>query len=112
MKKEKIDFNVELKDAFGEVIKERREEGKEKMSVIIGHSIIDILSNPHALPEDSKMDAVAIVKRLTLQQKVASKEPQAYSTDELGIIREATIQVFNKKMLHVAIAGEILKMTE
>lgn len=112
MKKEKIDFNVALKNAFGEVIKERKEEGKDKEPLYINHLIVNLLSNPHALPEDGKMDAVAIVKRLTLQQKVACKEPQVYSTEELGIIQNATITLYNKKMISVEMAGEIIKMTE
>lgn len=106
MKKEAIDFNVAVKDAFGEVVKE-----KDK-TVMLNASIVNILNHPHALPEEKKMDAVEIVKRLSLQQKVASKTPQVYNTDELSVIRESVVNVYNKRMIPVELAGTILKMTE
>lgn len=49
MKKEAIDFNVAVKDAFGEVVKE-----KDK-TVMLNASIVNILNHPHALPEEKKM---------------------------------------------------------
>ena len=108
MKKEAINFNVELKDAFGNVVKEKKTpDAKEKTVVMIGESVVSILSHPHSLPDEKKMDANEIVKRLLLQQKVASKTPQTYNTDELSVIRE-----FNKRMLNVELAGIVLKMTE
>lgn len=106
MKKEEINFNVALCDAFGEVIKEK---GK---SIMLNVSIVNILSHPQALPEDKKLDATDIVKRLSLQQKVALKTPQTYSTDELFVIRESVVNMYNKRMLNVELAGIILKMTE
>lgn len=113
MKKEVIDFNVELCDAFGEVVKEKKhQDAKEKTSVLLSVSVVNILSHPQALPEEKKMDASEIVKRLSLQQKVASKTPQTYGTDELSVIRESVINMYNKRMLNVELAGAILKMTE
>lgn len=106
MKKEAIDFNIEVKDAFGEVVKE-----KDK-TIMLNVTIVNILNHPHALPEEKKMDADEIVKRLSLQQKVASKTPQVYGTDELSMIRESVVNVYNKRMLNVELAGTILKMTE
>lgn len=106
MKKESIDFNVAVKDAFGEVVKD-----KDK-TIMLNTSIVNILSHPHALPEEKKMDAVEIVKRLSLQQKVASKTPQVYTTDELSVIRESVVNMYNKRVLNVELAGTILKMTE
>lgn len=106
MKKEVIDFNVEVKDAFGEVVKDKGN------AIMLNVSIVNILSHPQALPEEKKMDAVEIVKRLSLQQKVASKTPQTYSTDELSVIRESVVNMYNKRMLNVELAGNILKMTE
>ena len=79
---------------------------------MLNASLVNILSNPHALPEEKKMDAAEIVKRLSLQQKVASKTPQIYSTDELSVIRESVVNTYNKRMLNVELAGAILKMTE
>ena len=113
MKKEAINFNVELKDAFGNVVKEKKtHDAKEKTVVMIGESVVSILSHPHSLPDEKKMDANEIVKRLLLQQKVASKTPQTYNTDELSVIRESVINMFNKRMLNVELAGIVLKMTE
>lgn len=108
MKKDKIDFNVALIDAYGEVMK----EDKSEKQMIAGRIIVNILSNPQALPENKTLDGEAIVKRLMLQQKVASKEPQIYSTDELSVIREAVVNLYNKKLIPVEFAGGILKMTE
>lgn len=106
MKKEAIDFNVEVKDAFGEVVKDKGN------AIMLNVSIVNILSHPQALPEEKKMDSVEIVKRLSLQQKVASKTPQIYSTDELSVIRESVVIMYNKRMLNVELAGTILKITE
>lgn len=113
MKKETIDFNIEARNAFGEVVKERQgKDDKEGTPVMIGTSVVNLLSHPQALTEDVKLDGCAIVKRLTLQQKIASKTPQVYTTDELSTIRESVINLFNKRVIPVELAGTILKMTE
>lgn len=113
MKKEKIDFNVELRDAFGEVITESKEQGsKERIPVWVNKSLINALAHPYAVPEGKTLDANSIVARLLLQQKVAAKEPQEYGTDELAIIREAVVTLYNRKSAGVELVGTILKMTE
>lgn len=106
---EKINFNVELKDAFNNVIKEG-EKGNEK-SVLINHSLVYILTTPHSIPEGKSFEPQAVVERLLLQQKLAREGEQDYSTDELAIIRDAVITMFNKKMLSVELAGTILQIT-
>lgn len=118
MRKEKIDFNVALADAFGEAIKEPVKKtvgGKqdvEMVSVMLNRSLINALGHPAAIPEDKSYNAESIVNRLLLQQKIACKEPQIYSTDELGVIRETVVTLFNKKAASVEFVGTILKMTE
>lgn len=118
MKKEKIDFNVALTDAFGETIKEPVKKtvgGKqevEMLPVMLNRSLINALGHPASIPEDKSYNAESIVNRMLLQQKIACKEPQVYSTDELAIIRETVVALFNKKSASVEFVGTILKMTE
>lgn len=113
MKKEKIDFNVALVDAFGEVVNEKRsQEDKEGRPVMLDTSIVNVLSHPHGMQEGKALDGDAIVRRMLLQQKVASRVAQEYSTDELAVIRESVVNLYNKRMLSVELAGAILRMTE
>lgn len=113
MKKEQINFNVQLKDAFGNVVKEKsRPSDKEESEVMLDVSIVNIIAHPASVPEGTQLTGMQVLERLNLQQKVASRKEQTYSTDELAIIREAVITLFNKKMLSLDLAGTILKITE
>lgn len=113
MKKEKIDFNKALVDAFGEVVNEKKsQEDKEGRPVMLDASIVNVLSHPHGIQEGKVLDGDAIVRRMLLQQKVASRVAQEYSTDELAVIRESVVNLYNKRMLSVELAGAILRMTE
>lgn len=110
---EKINFNVELKDAFGQVVKEkRRATDTEAYPVMLDVSVVNIIGHPASVPEGTTLTPMEVLERLNLQQKIASKAEQEYSPEELARIREATITLFNKKMLGLDLAGTIIKMTE
>ncbi|WP_143813328.1 hypothetical protein [Parabacteroides provencensis] len=108
----KINFNVNLVDAYGEVIKVRlrptdKEESPLKVSVLVINSLM------HQPSDDAKIVAAEeIVKRLTLQQKVAKGIEQEYSTDELALIRESVLYLYSKKDFNSTQAGTILNMTK
>lgn len=104
----KIDFNIELKDAFGEVAK----EGKDNKAVILSRALVNMISHPNAIPEGTALDGEAILKRLQLQQKIAEKGEKEYGTDELSTIRDTVVNLFNKKMVTVEMAGAILEITK
>lgn len=109
----KINFDVELKDAFGQVVHEkRRPADTETYPVMLDISVVNILGHPACVPEGTTLTPMEVLDRLNLQQKVASKGEQEYSPEELARIREATITLFNKKMLGLDLAGTIIKMTE
>lgn len=109
----KINFNVELTDAFGQVVKEkRRAADTEAYPVMLDVSVVNILGHPASVPEGTTLTPMEVLDRLTLQQKVASKTEQEYSPKELVLIQEAAITLFNKKMLGLDLAGTIIKMTE
>lgn len=108
-----INFNVELKDAFGQVVKEKRQPADNKAyPVMMDVSVVNILGHPASVPEDGQLTPMQVLERLNLQQKVASKAEREYSPEELARIREAAITLFNKKMLGLDLAGTIIKMTE
>lgn len=109
----KINFNVELRDAFGQVVKEkRRPADTETYPVMLDVSVVNIIGHPASVPEGTTLTPMEVLERLNLQQKIASKAEQEYSPEELARIREATITLFNKKMLGLDLAGTIIKMTE
>lgn len=109
----KINFNVELRDAFGQVVKEkRRPADTETYPVMLDVSVVNILGHPASVPEGEQFTPMEVLERLNLQQKIASKAEHEYSPEELARIREATITLFNKKMLGLDLAGTIIKMTE
>lgn len=109
----KINFDVELKDAFGQIVHEkRRPADKETYPVMLDVSVVNIIGHPASVPEGTTLTPMEVLERLNLQQKVASKAEQEYSPEELARIREATITLFNKKMLGLDLAGTIIKMTE
>lgn len=113
MKREKINFNVELKDAFGKVMTEPKEyRSTDMVPVILSKFVINALADPTNVSDEKGLDAVAIVKRLKLQQKVAVNEQQEFSTDELALIREVTLLSFNQKRTSSYVAGTVLAMTE
>lgn len=115
----KINFNVELKDAFGQVVREKHRAADtntntdtETYPVMLDISVVNILGHPASVPEGTTLTPMEVLERLNLQQKVASKAEQEYSPEELARVREATITLFNKKMLGLDLAGTIIKMTE
>lgn len=106
MKKEAIDFNIEVKDAFGEVVTDRKETPLK-----LNQEVVSILNHPNSIPADKPLEVKDILLRLEIQRKVASTKPQVYSTDELSTIQVAVKTLVNNKGVGIGIAGLILDMT-
>lgn len=106
MKKEAINFNIEVKDVFGEVVKDRNEK-----SLKLNQEVVNILNHPHSIPEGKPLDIEGILLRLSIQKKVASDKPQTYTTKELSAIQSATTTLVNNKGIGIGLAGLILDMT-
>lgn len=107
MKKEAINFNIEVKDVFGEVVKDRNEK-----SLKLNQEIVNILNHPHSIPEGKPLDIDGILLRLSIQKKAASDKSQVYTTKELSVIQSATTTLVNNKGIGIGLAGLILEMTE
>ena len=110
----KINFYAPLKDAFGEIITEpkSREEIETKVPIIIAKFLVNCMANPAAMPDGENMDAYQIVSRLTLQQKIAADKIQEFSPEEISIIRESVVTLFNKKQLPLEMVGAVLELTK
>ena len=106
MKKEAINFNIEVKDVFGEVVKDRNEK-----SLKLNQEVVNILNHPHSIPEGKPLDIDGILLRLSIQKKAASDKPQVYTTKELSAIQSATTPLVNNKGIGIGLAGLILDMT-
>lgn len=107
MKKETINFNVDATDVFGEVITDKNDK-----PVKLSHEVVNILNHPHSIPEGKGLEVKDILSRLTIQQKIASKEPQVYTTEELSVIQIAVKTLINNKCIGIGLGGLILKITE
>lgn len=104
----KVNFNVAVLDAFGEEIK----EGKGDKPVLINRSLVNVMMHPQALPDGKQLDGEGIVKRMLLNQKIASGKEQDYDSDEITAIRETVVNMYNKRLVNVELAGAILKITK
>lgn len=106
MKKEAINFNIEVKDVFGESVTDRNDKPLK-----LNQEIVNILNHPHSIPEGKPLDIEGILLRLEIQKKMAADKPQVYSTKELTAIQSATTTLVNNKGIGIGLAGLILDMT-
>ena len=106
MKKEALNFNIEVKDVFGEVVKDHN-----KKPLKLNQEVVNILNHPHSIPEGKPLDIDGILLRLSIQKKAASDKPQVYTTPELTAIQTAVTTLVNNKGTGIGLAGLILEMT-
>lgn len=106
----KINFKIELKDAFGQLVLIKDEKECLK-PVFIHEELVNIISHPKSLPEQAQTQ-MQVINRLRLSMKIAEGKEADFNDDELSIIRESTMNLYSQKMLTLMLAGTILTLIE
>lgn len=107
----KINFNQRLKDAFSKEVVVNDKNGTAK-PVLIHEDLVSIISHPQATPENTQLSQMQILNRMKLTMKIADGKTAEYDDDELSIIRDATLSLYNAKIITLSLAGGILSLIE
>ena len=110
-----INFKVELKDAFGKtvmIIERDKTTGEvsKSMPVIVNEELVNLLAHPKSSKSSEPASQMQVLHRMTLSMKIAAGASADYDEDELLIIRETVMTLYNEKLISLILAARILEL--